>query len=136
MPYTYLITGATSDVGAALIRRVWKPGDIILAQGANDLDRLDGVRELPHTRVVGLPGVEGRAPIVSLDFGTLDNAEVAYTLDSRYGVMTRCGLHCAPRAHKSLGTFPQGTVRFAFGYGNTESEVDQCLDALKEITRQ
>lgn len=97
---------------------------------------LDGVRELPHTRVVGLPGVEGRAPIVSLDFGTLDNAEVAYTLDSRYGVMTRCGLHCAPRAHKSLGTFPQGTVRFAFGYGNTESEVDQCLDALKEITRQ
>lgn len=97
---------------------------------------LDGVRQLPHTRIVGLDGVEGRAPIVSLDFGELDNADVAYTLDSRYGVMTRCGLHCAPRAHKSLGTFPQGTVRFAFGFGNTEAEVDECLEALREITAQ
>lgn len=97
---------------------------------------LDGVRQLPHTRIVGLDGIDGRAPIVSLDFGELDNADVAYTLDSQYGVMTRCGLHCAPRAHKTLGTFPQGTVRFAFGLGNTEAEVDQCLEALREITAQ
>ena len=95
---------------------------------------LEGVRELPKVRAVGLPGVEGRAPIVSLDFGELDNAEAAYELDSRYGVMTRCGLHCAPRAHKTLGTFPQGTVRFAFGYGNTEDEVDRCLEALRAMT--
>ena len=46
MPYTYLITGATSDVGAALIRRIWKPGDAILAQGAGDLERLEPLREL------------------------------------------------------------------------------------------
>ena len=95
---------------------------------------LEGALSLPHTRVVGLPDVQNRAPIVSLDFGELDNATVSYTLDSQYGVMTRCGLHCAPRAHRTLGTFPQGTVRFSFGYGNTEQEVDACLEALREIT--
>lgn len=96
---------------------------------------LDGARALPHVRIVGLDGIEGRAPIVSLDFEGLDNAALSFTLDSQYGIMTRCGMHCAPRAHKSLGTFPQGTVRFSFGYGNTEQEVDTCLAALAELTR-
>ena len=76
MPYTYLITGATSDVGAALVRRVWKPGDIILAQGANDLDRLDGVRELCgdalHCYNVDLTGEESLTAFIEeirRDFG-------------------------------------------------------------------
>lgn len=96
---------------------------------------LEGVRTLPGVRAVGLPGTEGRAPIVSLDFTDRDNAAVSFTLDSEYGIMTRCGLHCAPRAHKTLGTFPHGTVRFAFGYGNTEAEVDTCLDVLRRIVQ-
>lgn len=95
---------------------------------------LEGAHSLPGVRVVGLPGTKGRAPIVSLDFGERDNAAVSFTLDNEHGIMTRCGLHCAPRAHKSLGTFPQGTVRFSFGYGNTEDEVDECLSVLRSIT--
>ena len=72
---------------------------------------------------------------VSLDFtqAGLDNAMVSFQLDSEYGIMTRCGMHCAPRAHKTLGTFPQGTVRFAFGHRNTPQEVDTCLEALETI---
>ena len=49
--------------------------------------------------------------------------------------MTRVGLHCAPRAHKTLGTFPQGTVRFSFGPENTAEEVELCLRAIRNILK-
>lgn len=57
-----------------------------------------------------------RGPVVSFDFIGEDNAEVSFKLDSEYGISTRCGMHCAPNAHKTLETYPQGTVRFAFGF--------------------
>ena len=57
----------------------------------------------------------------------------AYELDSTYGIMTRVGLHCAPSAHKTLGTYPEGTIRFSFGPENTAKEIDLAIKALKEI---
>ncbi len=47
--------------------------------------------------------------------------------------MTRCGLHCAPHAHKTLGTFPEGTVRFSFGYFNSDEEIGRVIEAVEEI---
>lgn len=96
---------------------------------------LQGTAGLAGARVAGPAGTAGRVAVVSLDFtgAGLDNAEVSYRLDQEYGIMTRCGMHCAPRAHKTLGTFPQGTVRFAFGRENTPQEVETCLGALKTI---
>lgn len=97
---------------------------------------IDGALTLPDTRVVGKLNTQDRAAIVSLDFQKMDNAEVSFLLDNQYGVMTRCGLHCAPRAHKSLGTFPQGTVRFSFSHHNTPEEVDTCIEGLRKILTQ
>jgi selenocysteine lyase/cysteine desulfurase len=68
-----------------------------------------------------------------VDFSPLDNAMVAFHLEQEAGVMTRVGLHCAPRAHRTLGTFPQGTVRFSFGPDNTPEEVDACLLAIRSM---
>ncbi len=59
-------------------------------------------------------------------------AQVAWRLDSEYSVMTRVGLHCAPNAHKTLDTYPAGTIRFSFGPENTEEELDTAIDGLKE----
>jgi len=73
--------------------------------------------------------------VAALDFAGRDNAEAADALAKRYGVMTRSGLHCAPLAHKALGTFPRGAVRFSFGYANTLEEVDACVEALRELLR-
>lgn len=84
-------------------------------------------------RVAGPRTAEGRTAVVSLDFPGWDNAEIAFRLDSEYGVMTRCGLHCAPNAHRTLGTYPQGTVRFSFGYWNTEEEIDYAADVIGRI---
>lgn len=97
---------------------------------------IQGAQKLKNTRIVGKMDMKNRAPIVSLDFEGRDNAEIAFELDSKYGVMTRCGLHCAPRAHKSLGTFPQGTVRFSFSHNNTIDEVESCIAALEKILAQ
>ena len=96
---------------------------------------IDGVREIDGIRLVGMPSTEGRVAVVSLDFTPLglDNSMVSFDLDDRYGIMTRCGMHCAPRTHKTLNTFPQGTVRFSFGRENTFEEVDICIGAIKEI---
>jgi len=51
-----------------------------------------------------------------------------------YGILTRCGLHCAPSAHKTLNTFPRGTVRFSLGFASTEEDVDAALRAIKAIS--
>ena len=63
--------------------------------------------------------------VFSLDFAGRDNAEVAYQLEADYGILTRCGLHCAPAAHKTLGTFPRGTVRFSTGWFTSEADIDR-----------
>ncbi|MGM9531881.1 aminotransferase class V-fold PLP-dependent enzyme [Intestinibacter sp.] len=94
---------------------------------------LDRVKEIEGVRIAGKKGVEGRVGVVSLDFEEADNSIVAFLLSSKYRIMTRVGLHCAPRAHKTLGTFPQGTVRFSFSHFNTKGEVDICIDAIKTI---
>ena len=77
----------------------------------------------------------GRTSVVSVQTQTLDPAAAAFLLDDRFGIMTRVGLHCAPAAHKTLGTFPAGAIRFSFGWSNTAEEVDAALRALEKICR-
>ena len=91
----------------------------------------DGTR----LRVVGRRDLSGRTGVVSLQTPNRDLSQVAYELDDTYGIMTRVGLHCAPSAHKTLGTFPTGTIRFSFGWWNTEQEVDAALAALDNILK-
>ena len=64
------------------------------------------------------------------------NAEISFLLEEEYGILTRCGLHCAPAAHRTLGTFPQGTVRFSPGWFTTPEEVDAAAFAVVEIAGQ
>ena len=83
--------------------------------------------------IIGKENVDERTAVVSIQTPERDVSEVAYLLDKNYGIMTRVGLHCAPSAHKTLGTYPAGTIRFSFGYFNTEEEVLLAVKALEEI---
>lgn len=94
---------------------------------------LEKVRELEGVRIAGRQHTEGRVAVVSLDFEHVDNAVLAFELEANYGIMTRVGLHCAPLAHKSLHTYPEGTVRFAFSASNTKEEIDICVAGIKEL---
>lgn len=84
-------------------------------------------------KLIGKDTHEGRTAVVSIQTPGQDEAGVAYRLDKEFGIMTRVGLHCAPSAHRTLGTYPTGTIRFSFGWFNTEEEVLQAVQALKEI---
>jgi selenocysteine lyase/cysteine desulfurase len=77
-----------------------------------------------------------RTGVVSLQTLTRELSEAAYELDDRYGIMTRVGLHCAPNTHKTLGSYPTGTIRFSFGYWNTAEEVDVALRALRAVCQK
>lgn len=94
---------------------------------------LNQVKEFSEIRIVGIPENEGRVAVVSLDFLGRDNGMVAFDLEDMYGIMTRVGLHCAPVAHQMLGTYPQGTVRFAFSTWNIQEEIDACIRAFHDM---
>ena len=94
---------------------------------------MDGIRDIPQVKLSGPDGLENRVGVLSLDFLDRDNAAVAYELEQRFGILTRCGLHCAPSAHRSLGTFPKGTVRFSLGYANSEADVDAAVAAIRAL---
>lgn len=94
---------------------------------------LEGLEDIPHVRLVGPRELERRVGVISVDFLRRDDGEAAYALETEHGILTRCGLHCAPSAHKTLGTFPQGTVRFSLGWANTERDVDAALEAIRTL---
>ena len=86
-------------------------------------------------RIVGKHGTEGRVGVVSILPLCMDPAELAFRLDDQYGIAVRVGLHCAPAAHKTLGTWPTGTVRFSFGISNTEAEAEEAARAVAALCR-
>lgn len=97
---------------------------------------LDGLAEIPHIRVNGTRDVSRRVGVIGVDFDTLDNAEAADRLERDFGILTRCGMHCAPAAHRALGTFPQGVVRFSIGAFTTETEIDEALKAVRVLAEE
>ena len=88
-----------------------------------------------HIRIIGKKELTDRNAVVSIQTPEIDMAQVAWQLDSEYGVMTRVGLHCAPNAHKTLDTYPSGTIRFSFGPENTLEELDAAIYGLKKILK-
>ena len=94
------------------------------------LDGLDGVSGIC---LAGPTDLSRRVGVISLDFPGRDNAEIAYRLETEFGILTRCGQHCAPAAHKTLGTFPQGVVRFSLGWFSTAEDVDAALNAVLKM---
>ena len=99
------------------------------------IDGLLPLEEASLVKIFGLKTTDGakRTGVVSIQTLKVDCADAAFRLDFEYGIETRVGLHCAPNAHKTIGSFPTGTIRFSFGNFNTEADVDAALDAIRAI---
>lgn len=95
------------------------------------LRKLAPLEEAGLLRIVGKAA--NRTGVVSIQTLTRDIADAAWVLDEQYGIQTRVGLHCAPSAHKTLGTYPTGTIRFSFGWWNSLEDVDAACAALEAI---
>ena len=94
------------------------------------LSKLEGEGRI---RIVGRRDLENRTGVVSIQTLTRELSQAAFELDADHGIQTRVGLHCAPSAHTTLGTYPTGTIRFSVGWFNTEADVDAALHALEVI---
>lgn len=94
---------------------------------------LSGISEIPGIRLIGTKDISHRVGVFALDFEGQDNAVVGDRLEQEFGILSRCGLHCAPSAHKSLGTYPQGVVRLSIGWSTTEQDIEDALEAIRHI---
>lgn len=93
----------------------------------------DGLAAMDGVRIVGDADASRRVGTVSITTEAMPAQEVGAVLDQEFGIAVRAGLHCAPLAHRALGTFPDGTVRASLSRYNTAEDIDRLLGALREI---
>jgi len=94
---------------------------------------LDGLTNIEGVTVYGGLDVDRQVGLVSFNIESVLPSEVGFQLDEEYEIMCRVGLHCAPAAHKTIGTFPIGTVRLSLSHFTTEEEVEETIRAVDEI---
>ncbi len=94
---------------------------------------LDGLQAIDGVTLYGPVSIDERCGVLSFNVDRLASSEVGGLLDTRYDIMSRAGLHCAPGAHMTIGTFPTGTVRFGLSPYNTLEEINHAVDAVSEI---
>lgn len=97
-------------------------------------DRLwQGLSEITEITLYGPADPAARTSVVSFNLGDWEPTDVGAILDANFDIAVRPGLHCAPLAHRTLGTFPTGTVRMSCGFFNTPEHIDAAIAAVSEI---
>ena len=97
---------------------------------------IEGIGEIPGITLYGPGPGKTRSGTVSVTLDALDPAQVSLILDSSFDIAVRSGLHCAPDAHRAIGTLDSGgTVRISAGFFTTKDDIDKCLDALKKLVQ-
>jgi cysteine desulfurase family protein len=94
---------------------------------------IDGLSEIPEVVIYGGLDAACQTATISFNVDGFEPSEVGLRLDDEHGIMCRVGLHCAPAAHKTLGSFPRGTIRFGLSAFNTIEEVETGLEAIAKI---
>lgn len=94
---------------------------------------IDGLACIKGIRLYGGKHAEQKAPIVAFNIGDIESTVISYSLEQVAGVVARAGLHCAPNAHKILGTLEQGLVRFSPSHFTTEEEVDKAIKVVATV---
>jgi cysteine desulfurase family protein len=114
----------------------------VRAHGASNLQRkeakltqflLNGLKATPGVTAYGSGDARRQVAVVSFNISGLTSSEVAMQLEEGYQIMCRPGLHCSPIAHKTIGTFPQGTVRLSPGYFTTEEDIEITIEAVQKV---
>jgi len=94
---------------------------------------LDSLKNRKGIKIYGTDDLKGRTSVVSFNIDGVTPSDAAYIFDEEYGILSRPGLHCAPSAHRTMGSYPGGTNRFSFSFYNSLEEVDISLKAIDTI---
>lgn len=95
---------------------------------------ITGLKQIDGVKLYAADNLSGQGDAVSFTIENLDPAEIGFRLDHEYGICVRVGLHCAPDAHRTLGTYPQGTVRVSPGIFTRAEDIQQLLEAVRVIS--
>ncbi|MBD3237692.1 MAG: aminotransferase class V-fold PLP-dependent enzyme [Candidatus Eisenbacteria bacterium] len=126
-----------AGLGAGVSELLERGMDAVREHEARLLERLLArLQEIAGVTLWGPHDAAQRIPAVSLRLDGMAPSELAHALDRRYGVLARAGLHCAPQAHRTLGTFPEGSLRLSCGWTNTPQEIDGAAGAIAELARE
>ena len=96
---------------------------------------IEEISNIPNYKIYGDLSPEKGTTCISFSHDKLDISELSYILDSDFRISNRSGLHCSPLAHKTIGTYPNGTVRFSIGYFNTMEEIKYVIHSLNKINK-
>ncbi len=96
---------------------------------------VDGLSTLPKVKIYGTLDPERSVAIISFTVTGKRVSEIGLRLDEEYGVLSRVGLHCAPAAHRTIGSFPEGTVRLAPGAFTTARDIQEAIQAISKVVR-
>jgi cysteine desulfurase family protein len=96
---------------------------------------IKGLKEIPQVRLYGPENQGDRIATLSFNVAQRSPSEMASRLEKEFGILCRPGLHCAPAAHRTLGTFPEGTIRFGLSAFSTEAEIETAIQAVSQIAR-
>lgn len=134
-------SGTPNGVGIAGllagVRFVLEKGvEQIHQQESRLMDRLiEGLKEIPQLKFYGPENRKDRMATLSFNLEQLSSSEIALLLEKEFGILCRPGLHCAPAAHRTIGTFPEGTVRFSLSLFSTEDEIETAIQAVSSIAK-
>ena len=140
LPYRYE-SGTMNSVGisglGAGLKYIFSEGlERMRAHEQYLMDRLiEGLSNIPGLTLYTAKNGPKQAPVISFNLRGYEPGEVGAILDEAFDIKVRTGLHCAPAAHKTLGTYPLGTIRLSPGYFNTVEEIELTLHALEKIAR-
>ncbi|MCL5771799.1 MAG: aminotransferase class V-fold PLP-dependent enzyme [Actinobacteria bacterium] len=96
---------------------------------------IEGASEIKNVIIYGSKDPETQVGLISFNFKNINSSTAGLILDKKYSIMCRIGLHCNPNAHKVIGTFPEGTIRFSFSYFNSLEEINYSINALNEMSK-
>lgn len=95
---------------------------------------IDGLERIKGLTVFGPPAGSPRAALVSMHMDGISAHQLAFLLDKRFDIAARAGFHCAPEAHRAIGTYESGTLRLSPGYFSSDDDIDTAVDALAKIS--
>jgi selenocysteine lyase/cysteine desulfurase len=96
---------------------------------------IDGLSDLPGVKIYGTRDPERSVAIVSFTISGNRVSDIGFRLDEDYGILSRVGLHCAPAAHRTIGSFPEGTVRLAPGVFTMLDDIQQVVEAIRKVVQ-
>jgi cysteine desulfurase / selenocysteine lyase len=131
-PNTVGIAGLRTGVQFVLEKGI----EEILNRGIQLMEKLtDGLKEFPEIRLCGPQDGYRRTATASFNIASLSPSDVAFRLEREFGILCRPGLQCAPAAHRTIGIFPEGTLRFSLSHLNSMEQIDQALQAVARLVR-